>query len=115
LIKFTFSHHNLCFKSSNEKCELIFNIYFTNIFSIIYRRFNLKKVWFSKPCPKNLKHSWYSNSQSENPLWNVGIRFFALFHICEMCLSFGTLSYLISLSCLNFDHEVKVMTLHLQN
>jgi hypothetical protein len=43
LIKTFFSHHNLCFKYLNEKCELIFNIYFTNTFSIIYRRFNVKK------------------------------------------------------------------------
>jgi hypothetical protein len=43
---------------------------------------------FPKPCPKDLKHLWDSNSQMGNPLGNVGIHFLAISHICGRVFEF---------------------------
>lgn len=70
----------------------------------------LDKIFHLKPCPKDLKHMWDSNSQSENPLESVEIHFFTFSCICMSALKFYDITHL---SCLSLGCKFKAMVMAL--
>jgi hypothetical protein len=68
--------------------EDLFDIYSSKKKIIGLKKTHCGQCLFPKPCPKDLKHLWDSNSQMGNPLTNVEIHFLALSHICGKALEF---------------------------
>lgn len=53
----SFSHNLWHFKSLNERCDPILDIYSSKKFLKFKKKpLNLDKVWLSKSCSKNLRH-----------------------------------------------------------